>query len=141
MPSHRSSARRWSATARSLGRATLGSTGPAGASDRSATFARTHSPETRVNAVRLPRICAEFSSSTRAQGSRRVIALAVDENFDHQFLRALVRRVPALDFRTVQQAGLAGADDPAVLARAAREGRVLLTHDVKTVTKFAYERV
>lgn len=70
-----------------------------------------------------------------------MIALAVDENFDHHILRALVRRVPALDFRTVQEAGLAGADDPAVLEWAASEGRVLLTHDVKTVTKFAYERV
>jgi hypothetical protein len=70
-----------------------------------------------------------------------VIALAVDENFDHHVLRALVRRVPDLDFCTVQQAGLAGANDLAVLEWAAREGRVLLTHDVRTVTKFAYERI
>lgn len=70
-----------------------------------------------------------------------MIALAIDENFDHHVLRALVRRIPTLDFRTVQEAGLAGADDPAVLEWAARERRVLLTHDVRTITKFAYERV
>lgn len=70
-----------------------------------------------------------------------MIALAVDENFDHHVLRALARRVPELDFRTVQSAGIQGCDDAAVLAWAAREGRVLLTHDVRTVTRFAYERV
>jgi predicted nuclease of predicted toxin-antitoxin system len=70
-----------------------------------------------------------------------VIALAIDENFDHHILRALVRRVPSLDARTVFDAGLKGADDPTVLEWAAREGWVLLTHDVRTMTRFAYERI
>jgi predicted nuclease of predicted toxin-antitoxin system len=63
-----------------------------------------------------------------------VITLAIDENFDHHILRALMRRVPNLGARTVTDAGLAGAEDPAVLEWAAREGRVLLTHDVHTMT-------
>lgn len=33
------------------------------------------------------------------------------------------------------------ADDPDVLEWAAQEGRILLTHDVKTITKFAYARI
>lgn len=33
------------------------------------------------------------------------------------------------------------APDPLLLAWAAQEGRVLLTHDVKTITGFAYDRV
>ena len=70
-----------------------------------------------------------------------MIRLAIDENFDHHILRAMMRRVPNLDARTVMDAGLAGADDPTVLEWAAREGRVLLTHDVRTMTRFAYERV
>ncbi len=70
-----------------------------------------------------------------------MIALAVDENFDHHILRALLRRVPALDARTVASAGLAGADDPTVLEWAAHEERVLVTHDVRTMTAFAHERV
>jgi predicted nuclease of predicted toxin-antitoxin system len=70
-----------------------------------------------------------------------VIKIAVDENFDHHILRALLRRIPELDFRTVQSQGMTGADDPDVLAWAATEERVLLTHDVRTVTGFAYERV
>jgi hypothetical protein len=36
---------------------------------------------------------------------------------------------------------LSGADDPRVLEWAAKERRVLLTHDVSTVTRYAYERV
>jgi hypothetical protein len=42
---------------------------------------------------------------------------------------------------TVQDAGLSGASDPAVLEWAAGAGRVLLTHDVRTLTNHAYERV
>ena len=41
----------------------------------------------------------------------------------------------------VQDAGLSGADDRSVLGWAAREGRILLTHDVTTLTRYAYERV
>jgi hypothetical protein len=70
-----------------------------------------------------------------------VIRLAIDENFDHHILRAMMRRVPNLDARTVMDAALTGADDPTVLEWAAREKRVLLTHDVRTMTRFAYERV
>ena len=68
------------------------------------------------------------------------IALAVDENFDQHILRALLRRLPSIDARTVQSAGLSGADDTAVLEWAASEGRVVLTHDVQTMTRFAYDR-
>lgn len=41
----------------------------------------------------------------------------------------------------VQDVGLSGVDDPVVLAWAAGEGRVLLTHDVATITGYAYERL
>lgn len=37
--------------------------------------------------------------------------------------------------------GLTSADDPIVLEWASQEGRVLLTHDVATITQYAYERV
>jgi hypothetical protein len=64
-----------------------------------------------------------------------------DENFNNDLLRALLRRRPALDVIRVQDVGLSGADDAAVLAWAAQQGRVLLTHDVSTVTAYAYQRV
>jgi predicted nuclease of predicted toxin-antitoxin system len=41
----------------------------------------------------------------------------------------------------VQDVGLSGKDDPTVLEWAAQEGRVLLTHDVSTITRYAYNRV
>jgi hypothetical protein len=70
-----------------------------------------------------------------------MLLLAADENFNNDILRGLIRRMPNLDIRRVQDAGLSGADDSAVLDWAAREGRVLLTHDVSTMTRHAYERV
>jgi hypothetical protein len=46
-----------------------------------------------------------------------------------------------MDLVRVQDAGLSGADDSTVLEWAARENRVLLTHDVATMTRYAYERI
>ena len=52
-----------------------------------------------------------------------------------------LRRCPETDILRLQDVGLARADDPSVLAWAASERRILLTHAVNTVTVFAYERV
>jgi len=41
-----------------------------------------------------------------------VIRLAIDENFDHHILRALLRRVANIDARTVRDAGLMSARCP-----------------------------
>lgn len=69
-----------------------------------------------------------------------MIRLAADENFDRDILRGLRRRAPDLDVIHVQDAGLAQAKDPDVLAWAAAEGRILLTHDAATMVGFAYQR-
>lgn len=66
---------------------------------------------------------------------------AADENFNNDIIRGLLRRKPDVDIVRVQDVGLSGADDSAVLEWAADEGRVLLTHDVSTITRYAYERV
>ncbi|MBI2924229.1 MAG: DUF5615 family PIN-like protein [Verrucomicrobia bacterium] len=70
-----------------------------------------------------------------------MIRLAVDENFNNDVLRGLRRRKPDLDLVRVQDVGLSGADDPTVLEWAARENRVLLSQDVRTMTQHAYDRV
>ena len=70
-----------------------------------------------------------------------MLRFAADENLNNDIVRGLLRRLPQLDLIRVQDAGLSGADDPTVLAWAAREGRVLLTHDVRTMTEFAFDRV
>jgi hypothetical protein len=49
--------------------------------------------------------------------------------------------MPDLDMVRVQDVGLAGAKDPTVLEWAAREGRIVLTHDVSTMRKHAYARI
>jgi hypothetical protein len=70
-----------------------------------------------------------------------VLRLAADENFNSDIIRGLLRRKPDLDIIRVQDAGLSGADDAAVLDWAADEGRVLVTHDAATITRHAYDRV
>jgi predicted nuclease of predicted toxin-antitoxin system len=64
-----------------------------------------------------------------------------DENFNNDILRAVSRRNPAVDIVRLQDVGPMADDDASVLAWAAAENRVLLTHDVSTVTGHAYRRV
>lgn len=70
-----------------------------------------------------------------------MLNLVIDENFNGDILRGLRRRLPALDFVRVQDVGLGETPDPDILAWAAVEGRVVLTHDRDTMPNFAYERV
>ncbi|OGW50558.1 MAG: hypothetical protein A2Z50_06070 [Nitrospirae bacterium RBG_19FT_COMBO_42_15] len=69
-----------------------------------------------------------------------MLRFAADENFNNDIVRGLLRRKPDLDIVRIQDVGLSGADDPKVLEWAAQEGRILLTHDVITITRYAYER-
>jgi len=66
-----------------------------------------------------------------------MLRLAADENFNNNIIRGLLRRKPDLDIIRVQDAGLSGVADPEVLEWAAQEVRVLLTHDVSTMTRHA----
>lgn len=70
-----------------------------------------------------------------------MLRLAADENFNADIVRGLLRRLPGLDIVRIQDVGLSGADDPAVLEWAAHERRIILTHDVSTLVSFALERV
>jgi hypothetical protein len=70
-----------------------------------------------------------------------MLRLVADENFNNDIVWGLVRRLPTIDIVRIQDVGLSGADDPAVLAWAAQEDRILLTHDAKTITRYAHERV
>lgn len=70
-----------------------------------------------------------------------MIRLAADENFNNNIVRGLLRRNQNLDIVRIQDVGLSGADDPTVLEWAAQEGRILVTHDVSTITRYAYERI
>jgi hypothetical protein len=64
-----------------------------------------------------------------------------DENFDNDILAALRQRVPDLDIIRAQDTEIYGKTDRELLAFAARERRVLLTRDKRTIPRYAYERV
>jgi predicted nuclease of predicted toxin-antitoxin system len=70
-----------------------------------------------------------------------MLRLLADENFNGDIVRGLLLRHPDLDLVRVQNVGLAGAEDPEMLAWAAENDRILLTHDRASMPDHAYERV
>jgi hypothetical protein len=70
-----------------------------------------------------------------------MLRLLADEDFDNDILRGVLRRVPTLDVVRVQDLGLKQSADSIVLEHAARERRVVLTHDVNTMVAAGYARV
>ena len=67
--------------------------------------------------------------------------LLADENFHGDILRGLLRVEPKLDIMRAQDTDIYQATDPVVLEWAAKEDRILLTHDVQTMTKHTYDRI
>lgn len=63
------------------------------------------------------------------------------ENFNRKIVTGLRRHSQSTDLVRVQDVGLRTFDDPAVLEWAASDGRILLTHDFKTIPGFTSERI
>jgi predicted nuclease of predicted toxin-antitoxin system len=70
-----------------------------------------------------------------------MIRLLTDENVDNNIMRGLGRRLPQLDFVSVRDIGLAGSPDLVLLRWAAKEQRIIVTHDVKTMVRDANQLV
>lgn len=70
-----------------------------------------------------------------------MIRFAADENLNNDMVRGLLRRAPTLDIVRIQDTELYGADDPTILVWAALNKRIFLTHDINTITKYAYDRI
>jgi hypothetical protein len=70
-----------------------------------------------------------------------MLRLLTDEDFDGRLTRGLLARVPNLDLVRVQDVGLMHTPDPDILAWAAAQGRILLSHDRNSVTAFAIARI
>jgi len=70
-----------------------------------------------------------------------VFRLLADENFNVDIVRGLLLRQPDLDIVRVQDVGLTGEDDLQVLAWAAENNRIVLTHDRATMPSYALERL
>ena len=64
-----------------------------------------------------------------------------DENFHGDMLRGILAAFPELDIVRVQGTHFSGAEDDKLLEEAARQGAILITHDVQTMTKFAHDRI
>jgi len=68
------------------------------------------------------------------------VRFQADADLNQIIVSATLRRNPAVDFQSSTTAGLKGLADQEVLALAAQQGRILVTHDRKTMptqfTKF-----
>lgn len=63
------------------------------------------------------------------------IRFQADADLDEDIITGLMRREPGIDFQTASEAGLEGLDDLQVLAHAADEGRLLVSHDRRTMPR------
>ena len=64
-----------------------------------------------------------------------MVRFLADASLHHAIVTGCVRREPAIDFLSAQNAKLDGKSDPDVLEIAAFQGRILVTHDVRTMPK------
>ncbi len=70
-----------------------------------------------------------------------MIKFLTDEDYNNIILRGILRRLRGLDVVRVQDVGLMNVHDSLVLAWAAQEKRIVLTHDVTTLLTEAYQRI
>jgi predicted nuclease of predicted toxin-antitoxin system len=59
-----------------------------------------------------------------------------DADLNEDIVLGVQRRAPDIDFQTADEAELANLSDPDVLALAAREDRILVTHDRRTMPTY-----
>ena len=70
-----------------------------------------------------------------------MIKFLTDEDYNNIILRGVLLRLPQLDIVRVQDVELMNTHDSLVLAWAAQENRLVLTHDVTTLIREARIRV
>ncbi len=56
-----------------------------------------------------------------------------DADFNHKIVVGLRRREPSVDFLAARDGGVIGLPDPGVIGVAADSGRILVSHDRKTM--------
>ncbi|HEX7998647.1 MAG TPA: DUF5615 family PIN-like protein [Pyrinomonadaceae bacterium] len=66
-----------------------------------------------------------------------MLRLLIDQDLDQDILRGLMRRIPRLDAVTAFEIGMNEATDPQLLTWAAQEGRIIITHDRRTMPTHA----
>jgi hypothetical protein len=61
------------------------------------------------------------------------VSYQADADLNQAIVTGVLRREPTVDFQTAFAAGLEGVKDSGVLAIAAQQGRILVSHDRKTM--------
>jgi predicted nuclease of predicted toxin-antitoxin system len=64
-----------------------------------------------------------------------------DQDFNEHILRGVTRREPTVEFIKLREIGLQEEDDPTVLAYAAANGLIVISHDVTTMSAHARARI
>jgi hypothetical protein len=70
-----------------------------------------------------------------------MLRLLIDQDLNQVILRGLLLRVPNLDVMTAHQIGLSDASDLDLLAFAAEQTRIVVTHDRRTMPNHAATRI
>ena len=70
-----------------------------------------------------------------------MLKFLADEDVPRSFSSQLRLHLPGIDIVRVVDVGLGQTPDPVILQWAADDGRVLITRDAETMTKFARERI
>ena len=63
------------------------------------------------------------------------VRFQADADLNAEIVVGVLRREPSIDFQTADEANLRQGPDPEVLALAAQEGRILVTHDRRTMPR------
>jgi hypothetical protein len=70
-----------------------------------------------------------------------MIRFVADEDFNGRICRGLLLRKSELDLVRVQDVGLSGASDENLLEWAADDGRIVLSHDGRTMPRYTTDRL
>jgi predicted nuclease of predicted toxin-antitoxin system len=63
------------------------------------------------------------------------VRFQADADLNLDIVTGVIRREPQVDFQTAESVGLRRLSDPEVLAWAAEEQRILVTHDLRTMPR------
>ena len=69
------------------------------------------------------------------------VRFLADEDVRAEIIHGLRSREPAIDVLDVKTAGLRGMQDVELLELAAQQGRVVISHDRETMTRYLRERL
>lgn len=70
-----------------------------------------------------------------------MLRFLTDENIEGHLVKGLLSKNPNLDVIRVQDVGLRTAADPLLMDWAGRNNRILITHDISTISPLVYERI